>query len=73
MSDEDRRITPDRRGPGRPREFDDPSQLVIMLDGALHEQVCKEAKRLGVSVSAAARALLAAALVRRGVASSTST
>lgn len=63
----------ERRGPGRPREFDDPSELTIRLDGSLHDQIIQEAARLGgVSVGAAARSLLAWALAHRRRTASTS-
>jgi hypothetical protein len=52
----------ERRGPGRPREFVDPSELTIRLDASLHDQILREASRLGISAGAAARVLLAAGL-----------
>jgi hypothetical protein len=57
----------DRRGPGRPKEFEDPSQMTIALDSALHDQVIAEAQRMGpgTSVAAAARALLSWAITHR--------
>lgn len=63
---EERRAIPDRRKPGRPREFRDPSELSFMLEGEMHEQLAQEAKRRGdVSVSSVARDLLAWALKNR--------
>lgn len=62
MSDE-RRSIPDRRKPGRPREFRDPSEVSFMLEGELHEQIAQEARRRGdVSLSSVIRDLIAWAL-----------
>lgn len=62
MSDEQ----PERRGPGRPRIFVEPSELTIRLDASMHDAILKEGQRLGIeSASAAARALLAWALQHR--------
>lgn len=63
---EDRPPDEERRKPGRPRLFDDPSELTIRLDASLHDQIVKEAASMGdVSVGAAARSLIAWALTMR--------
>lgn len=55
----------ERRGPGRPRSFPNPSELTIRLDGSLHDAIVREAARHDISVGAAARALIAWALTHR--------
>lgn len=55
----------ERRAPGRPREFRDPSELRVRLEGDLHDQLAQEASRRGVSVGAAVRSLLTFALAHR--------